>query len=259
VKFSIDANVPCYGAHIEIPAEGNPECIADPQLALLGCTSVFSSSGGGEVTFDARGCFLDPADLFSCNVTASEAAAMAEASATACGCGCADTCPTTPLLCADTETGPACATAPVLPTSAAKPAVHTMSFSSVTTAQETTTSSTTCGTCCDFTDDANFTLESAAVISELVLRFPSGRDPSCSEDVSCGFDPAIEGPSYERFLDDGDTVEVCISDAEGFAGPASLGECSVLTGFITEGAAEVIRALDADLKPIVPLPAVSVD
>ena len=87
----------------------------------------------------------------------------------------------------------------------------------------------------------------------------SGRDPSCFEDVSCGFDPAIEGLSYEKFLDDGDTVEVCISDSDGFDGPGSLGQCTVNTGFITGGPAEVVRALDADLKPIVPAPAVGVE
>jgi hypothetical protein len=265
VKFSIDSNAPCYGTHIEIPAEAIPDsgvfdqgCIADPALALLGCTSAFASTGNG-VTFDARGCVLDPAGLFSCEVSEGEAAAIAEASVTTCGCGCADTCPAAPVLCAATDTEPACAAPLALVSSAPKPVAQSVSFSSVTTVQETVTSSTTCGTCCDYYDDANFTLASDAVITELVLRFPSGRDSSCSEDVSCGFDPAIEGPSYERFLDDGDTIEVCISDSEGFAGPASLGQCNVLTGFIQEGPAEVIRALDAELKPIVPLPAVSVE
>jgi hypothetical protein len=36
--------------------------------------------------------------------------------------------------------------------------------------------------------------------------------------------------------------------------PLPLGQCSVLTGFIAAGPADVVRALGADLKPIVPSP-----
>jgi hypothetical protein len=264
VSFALQSDATCYGAHVEIPAEAVPSgalnqgCTADPSLALLGCSAAFTSESGA-LTFDARGCFLDPASLFSCTVSESEAAAMAQASTTACGCGCQTTCPGAPVLCAATVTEPTCAAPVALTSNASSGARVSYDFTSVSATQETVTSSTTCETCCDFSDDATFTLESDVVVSELVLRFASGRDPSCFEDVSCGFDPAIEGPSYEKFLDDGDTVEVCISDSDGFDGPGSLGQCTVNTGFITGGPAEVVRALDADLKPIVPAPAVGVE
>ena len=134
-----------------------------------------------------------------------------------------------------------------------------VSITQVTTAQETVTSSTTCGTCCDYTDDANLSLQSDTVVTELLLRFDSGRDLSCSEDVGCSLDPTIGGPQYARFEDDGTTVEVCFADPEGIDGPLALGQCDILTGFITPGPAEVVRALGADLKPIVPPPAVAVE
>jgi hypothetical protein len=60
-------------------------------------------------------------------------------------------------------------------------------------------------------------------------------------------------------VDDGDTVEVCLSDPEGIDGPAALTICDVVTGFFPGAAAEVVRALGADLRPITPAPDVYVE
>jgi hypothetical protein len=257
VAFGLESDVPCWGAHVEIgagavPAGAAESCKAEPSLALLGCTASFSSDAGALV-FDARGCFLTDTDLFSCSVSPQEAAAMAAASTTACGCGCAETCPTTPVLCAQTEGEPACA-APAAVEAFANPV--STAFASVNVGQATVTSSTTCETCCDFSDDATVSLESDVVVTELLVRFSSGRDLSCFEDVSCDAVSLSAGPAFARFEADGDTVALCISDPVGIDGPVSLGSCDVSTGSITHGPAEVVRALGANLEPIDPKPSV---
>ena len=50
------------------------------------------------------------------------------------------------------------------------------------------------------------------------MRFASGRDPNCSEDVTCSVADA-DGPGFASFEEDGDTVSFCISDADGIDGP----------------------------------------
>jgi hypothetical protein len=127
----------------------------------------------------------------------------------------------------------------------------------VTPVQTLVTSTTTCGTCCDYFAEANVNLASEVTVTELLVRFQGGPSSECADDLTC--DQVVEagGPGYTR-ADEG-TVEICLSDSDGIDGPIALSHCSATAGFFVQGPAEVLRALDEDFRPIDPAPVVLVD
>jgi hypothetical protein len=227
------------GTPCRLSEDAPPECVAD-----------FRQSGNS-LDLAVRGCWLpDGSSPWQCDFQSNDSAQVATVADVACGCGCQESCPTAPTICAREEGEAACTagnSARVDRTAAAAlpaPAVRSES------ATLTVTTSTTCGTCCDYGDSGDFSIGTSEPLTELVIA--SGDTiafaEDCSKDVYCDSLVTSSGPGYGR--ERNGEVEICVSDAEGIAGPLSIARCSVFVASVEPGPGRVIRALDRDFRPV---------
>ena len=256
--FSLTTDASCYGVHLELTSlPDSPSelaCKANPALADAGCEAGFDTDYF-PTAFEARGCSIrDGQPLFTCHLGELDARSVALNAEVACGCGCADTCPTTPQLCTTIGDQPECSAGQSA--LAPQPAAATM-FTTIAQEQVSVTSSTTCGTCCDTSSSAYISLADEVTLTELRIRFEGTADPECHGEVGCSFVTEAGGPGFVRV--EGDTVEMCLSDRDGITGPIALASCEVFVGTFGYGPAEIVRALDGELEPVVPPPVVLVE
>jgi len=255
--FALQSDASCYGAHVEL--RSLPDylqelgCKPNPLLEELGCEVAFDSYNYYPGAFDARGGTIGNVPLFTCHLSEADARQAAATAEVSCGCGCADTCPNGPQICTDVDGRSECSPGASMVAANAAATV----FTTITQAQPSVTSSTTCGTCCDYYVSADVELADQVTLSELLIRFRGTADPECQGEVQCSLVTEAGGPGYIRV--EGDTVEMCLSDRDGITGPLRLGSCEVLVGDFDYGAAEIVRALDQNLEPVTPAPAVLIE
>ena len=253
LAMNLVASTPCYGARIRLPpgidASG---CTPEPAAVAAGCTASLEGDARA-AALTLRGCFLDGGTpLYSCELPPREAGEVSAAAVLSCGCGCRDDCDTrTTGLCFSGEAGNECP--PPASTTVPKGTRPSRTVSRVETMTVSTT--TFCGTCCDAGIEFFPTLDDAVELSELFISVQTfqGGDPCPVDDCERSID--VDGPTALRV--EGTSVELCVSDSEGFVGPAVLAACSIFNGGGADFPVTVLRALDPDFLPVTPRPGVS--
>jgi len=262
LQLSLLSSASCYGTHILLPlrrtgAKVTKSYKADCSIATdaddAGCSAT-TSFANETLTLDLRGCFVSNDDtLFDCELRGYRTNGPATVQ---CGCGCQDSCPNLPSICVTQENHDPCNVSSLRESSTAAGSANATAASVSEVIVATSTTTTPCGTCCDVGVDFDATLDDAVTLSELAFEIDvSTNEPNCPQFDGCTLPVGTDGPSYVR--ESNDTVQICVSDSTGFSGPAVVASCSMISdGGI--GTVNVQRALDDDLRPVTPLPAVSV-
>lgn len=259
----------CHSAHVEIPTSALPaggiDCAVDPYVKALPCASNMTLGPDG-LSIDVRytssaieDCWVAATTLFSCRADAAVLKTMAESAVVTCGCGCEEECPA-PRVCVSDGTGSTCSpTANLSRSSVSRAAARSVgaleshttvsNTESISAASSVSTTSFSCGTCCNTPVVGNIELVDDVKVTELRVRLQGDVDSTC---LYC---EAWGSEIVDR--DDG-TVEFCIFRPEGIQGPTVLSPCFGNVGSITPGPAEVLRARGENFETIEP-PAVNND
>jgi len=250
--IELATNGECYGTHVEIPASALPTggvgCTLDPYVKGLACVSSLSIDTNGlhldvrDTSSDVDDCTLDAMTLLSCRGEEAAVAEMAEAAVVTCGCGCKAEC-ATPRVCVSSGEGPTCSVPVNLSTRKATHGTKTAVSVNVTAmaASSVSTTSFSCGTCCNTPVVGEIKLADDVKVTELRVRLQGDVDSTCL---------ACEAWGSEIVDRDDGTVEFCIFRPEGIQGPTVLSPCFGNVGSITPGPAEVLRARGENFEPI---------
>lgn len=252
-SLSLQSDAPCYGVRAEIDlgalkkAEGS--CELSEEASVAGCSADISTQGE-VLAAEARGCLLaSGTPVFDCRLATDQASNVEAATTVTYGCGCQDTCPTTVSL--DTEAGltlPADGDTEVAYLDASKRPVV------VETAVASTTTSTTCGTCCDYFETLSVDMQAATRVTEIafLFSFATGGDECSFYADDCEITVGSDGPGYLR--KNGRTLEVCISDSVGIDATATLMECEFIAPSPASPPLTVVRAGGEQLQTLDPPP-----
>jgi len=254
-SLSLQSDAPCYGARAQIDLDAlagtRGACSLRAALTAAGCRGNVHTQGHILVA-EARGCMIEAGTaLFDCELQAAGSTLVEDAATVTCGCGCQQTCPTATTIEAST-TSPATRHDA---TSSAQPGARGRSISVETLALATT--STTCGTCCDYGVTASLNMQASRSVSEIefVLAL-DGAEPCPFEASDCELTVATDGPGFVRKV--GRTLEVCLADSTGIDAAAEVMRCELLVPSYGSPPIEVLRARDDTLEALDPLPALTV-
>lgn len=253
--LTLESDAPCYGARVAIDlealAKGNGSCRASAEIAASGC-STDTYTDGDTLVAEARGCMIDAGTrLFDCMLGTSSATAVEDATSVAYDCGCQEACPTTVSIDATATTG-------ILDGASTHPGTAGTTVATDTALASTTTSSF-CGTCCDYYVNASVDMAAASRVTEIafVLTFAHGGDECPFDPYDCQFAVATDGPSYIRKVDR--TLEFCLSDSAGIDAAATLVTCELLAASFASPPLTVTRANGENLENLDPPPALTLD
>jgi hypothetical protein len=130
-------------------------------------------------------------------------------------------------------------------------------------ASETTasllTTSTFCGTCCDYFVSSRIDMSAASRVTEVafVLSLDGGGDQCSFSADDCQFAIATRGPSYIRSVDR--TLEVCVSDPEGISPDATLLTCDLIAPSYGNPPLALARALGEQFENLDPAPTLTLE
>lgn len=280
VTIRLDSNAACYGFQIDVgganAASGASassqavSCVPTAELSAAGCAASVTGSPT-ELHLGTRGCFVpDGTPLFDCELPPSLVREANDAVSVHCGCGCAAQCPQDPTIRICKDTPEACAAAAAVaqtgmdrkaPTTREDVAVSVQPTRTTVQVTQTTTTapSTTGGTLCDMVSDYDFRVTAPVALSEIDFEFaiPNDWGPRCP-DLDCSLDSVPRGQSSRKrtVTEDYVTERTCIADPDWLATATRLLYCYAYSESDAVSSVTVLRALGADLAPVVPLPQV---